>query len=147
MIKWVTYKITYHSNLHYNNNFLTIDNVTASTIQIFNCRYEGVVLRSILAVIDHNHHLNRRQAKNQQGNLVYSRRWSKRAKRWKVVLVKEKKNYSYFPLLCANVLKALGSGSSQPMIYENDPKNIAPTIAALPPPPTSQLVEEHLSRF
>ena len=98
-------------------------------------------------MIDHNHHLNRRQAINQQGDSVYSRRWSKRAKRWKVVLVKEKKNYSYFPLLCANVLKALGSGSSQPMIYENDPKNIAPTIAALPPPPTSQLVEEHLSRF
>ena len=101
----------------------------------------------MLAVIDHNHHVNRRQARNQQGDLVYSRRWSKRAKRWKVVLVKEKKNYSYFPLLSADVLKALRSGPSQPVVDANDPRNIAAAIAVLPPPPTTPLVEEQLSRF
>ncbi|CAB4019259.1 Hypothetical predicted protein [Paramuricea clavata] len=40
-------------------------------------RYEGLKARSILAAIDHNHHLHRKQARNSKGELVYSRRWSK----------------------------------------------------------------------
>lgn len=111
----------------------------------FYCRYEGVLLRSLLAAIDH--HLHRKQATNAKGELVYSRRWSKRSKRWKIVFVKEKKNYSYLPLLCAKVIKALGAGSSSTITYEHDPRNVAPTIATLPAPPTSQLVKEHISRF
>lgn len=58
-------------------------------------RYEGLFARSLLAAIDHNHHLHRKQARNAKGELVFFRRWSKRAKRWKVVIVKEKKTYSY----------------------------------------------------
>lgn len=100
-----------------------------------------------MAAIDHNHHLCRKQATNAKGELVYSRRWSKRAKRWKVVIVKEKKNYSYLPLMCADVLKGLCLGISQPITYEHDPKNVAPTIAVFPAPPTATLVQEHLSRF
>ena len=106
-------------------------------------RYEGVVLRSILAAIDHNHHLSRQQARNQNGDLVFSRRWSKRTKRWKVVVVKEKKNYSYYPVLCAKVIQAASSGSARPVHYLNDPRLIAPTIAPLPAPNTSELVREH----
>ena len=101
-------------------------------------------MRSLLAAIDHNHHLHRSQAKNYNGEPVYSRRWSKRAKRWKVVIVKEKKTYSYLPILCAKVLKAANQGISQPMVYADNPKNIAPTIAI---PTTPELVQEHVSRF
>jgi glyoxylate carboligase len=61
--------------------------------------------RSILAAIDHNHHLHCKQARNSKGELVYFRRWSKRAKRWKVVIVKEKNNFSYLPVMTARVLK------------------------------------------
>lgn len=104
-------------------------------------------MRSLLAAIDHNHHLQRKQARNAKGELVYSRRWSKRSKRWKIVMVKEKKEYSYLAPLCANVIKALRKGSRQPMSYEHDPQQVAPTIAALPAPPTSQLVKEHVTRF
>ena len=103
-------------------------------------RYQGLVLRSLLAAVDHNHHLHRKQAQNAKGEKVFSRRWSKRAKRWKIVIVKEKKDYSYFPIMCARVLKALDAGHEL-VTYPNHPENVAPTIAALPAPPTSQLVE------
>lgn len=109
--------------------------------------FEGTITRSLLAAIDHNHHLCRKQAKNKKGNKVFSRRWSKRAKRWKVVVIKEKKKYSYLPLLCAKALKDLRMGKSQEISYENNPKIIAPTIAPLPAPPTAQLVQKHISRF
>ena len=116
----------------------------------FGFSYEGLFARSLFAAIDHNHHLHRKQARNKRGELVYSRRWSKRAKRWKVVIVKEQKNYSYLPLMCAEVLKEVSKQPMkkvQPLTYEHDPKKIAPTIASLPAPPTSELVKEHLSRF
>lgn len=111
------------------------------------CSYEGLVLRSLLAAIDHNHHLCRKQAQNAKGEDIYSRRWSKRAKRWKVVIVKEEKKYSYLPVLCAHVLKILDSGSAQPVTYVHNPRNVAPTIAKIPAPSTSELVKDYISRF
>ena len=62
-------------------------------------------------------------------------------------MVKEKKNYSYFPLLCANVLNAVKTGNVKEVKFDRHPKSIAPTIAALPASPTSQLIQEHKSRF
>ena len=106
-----------------------------------------MLARSYLAAIDHNHHLHRKQAQKANGELVFSRRWSKRARRWKLVVVKEKKDYSYLPVLCASVLRAILTTSSQPIQHENDPRAIAPTIAHIPPPPTAQLVREHQTRF
>ena len=106
-----------------------------------------MIVRSLLAAIDHNHHLHRKQAINSKGEPVYSGRWSKRVKRWKVIVIKEKKTYSYFLIMCAGVLKLLGTGSAAPTVYEDHPRNIAPTIARIPAPPTSTLVHEHVSRF
>ena len=99
-----------------------------------------------LAAIDHNHHLHRNQARDSNGQLVFSRRWSKHAKRWKVVIVKEKKNYSYLPITCASVLKNASKEymkNVKLITSEQNPKKIAPTIAALPAPKTSELVKEH----
>jgi hypothetical protein len=107
-------------------------------------------VRSILAAIDHNHHLHCKQARNSKGELVYSRRWSKRAKRWKVVIVKEKKNFSYLPVMAACVLKEASKTWKKhvkPVQLAQDPKKVAGTIASLPPPPTSELVKEHISRY
>ena len=64
--------------------------------------------------------------------------------------MKEQKSYSYLPVMCAEVLKEVSKGPMkkvQPLTYEHDPKKIAPTIASLPAPPTSELVKEHLTRF
>ena len=110
-------------------------------------KYEETVSRSLLAAIDHNHHLHQAQAKDKVGKPIFSRRWSKRAKRWKIVIAKEKKDYSYFPILCANVLQAAQQKIRTPLEYKHDPQRVAPTIASLPAPATAQLVQEHLSRF
>lgn len=109
-----------------------------------------MLARSLLAAIDHNHHLHRTQARNAKGELVWTRRWSKRAKRWKPVIVKEKKNYSYIPILSAYVLKEATKEDLKNVklpTYERDPVIIAPTIASLPAPPTADLVKEHTTRF
>lgn len=109
-------------------------------------RYDATVARSLLAVIDHNHHLHRNQARNRNNEPIYTKRWSKRGQSWKVVVVQEKKNYSYFPYLCALVLKAREDGSHA-IEHIHDPKLVAPNIAKLPGPPTSVLVQQHQTRF
>ena len=92
-------------------------------------RYEGTFIWSLLAAIHHNHHLHRKQAHNAKGKLIFSWRWSKRAKQWKLITVKEKKDYAYLPILCAEALKALSMQSGESITYEYDPVKIAPTIA------------------
>ena len=92
-----------------------------------------MLARSHLAAIDHNHHLHRSQARDAKGQLVFSRRWRKRAKRWKVVIVKEKKNYRYLPIMCAGVLKNASKEfmknvkpvtSEQNPLQQSMPKNV-----------------------
>jgi hypothetical protein len=125
--------------------FLCADTCTPS-VPIF-YRYQGTVAQSLLAAIYHNHHLHREKARNAKGEIVFSLRWSKRAKRWILVSVKEAKDYAYMPKMCAKVLKALATESREKLTYEHDPVKVAPTIAPLPALPTSQLAMEHKSRF
>ena len=64
--------------------------------------------------------------------------------------MKEKKTYSYLPVLCANLLKEASKEfikKIKPVSSEQNPKKVAPTIACLPAPSTSELVKEHVSRF
>ena len=51
--------------------------------------------------------------------------------------------------MCASVLKNASKEymNVKPITSEQNPKKIAPTIAALPAPKTSELVKEHTSRF
>lgn len=78
---------------------------------------------------------------------MFSRRWSKRAKRWILVILKEKKDYAYLPIMCAKVLKAIATKTAEKLTYEHDPLKVAPTISELPAPPTSELANEHKTRF
>jgi hypothetical protein len=53
-----------------------------------------------------------------------------------VVIVKEKKTYSYLPVLCANLLKEASKEfmkKIKPVSSEQNPKKVAPTIASLSP--------------
>ena len=109
-------------------------------------RYDATVARSLLVVIDHNHHLHRKQARNRKNEPIYTKRWSKRGQSWKVVVIREKNNYSYLPYPCALVLKAREDGS-QAIDNIHNPKLVAPNIAKLPGPPTSVLVLQHQTRF
>ena len=114
-------------------------------------RFPAYKVRNELATIDHNHHCNRRQAKNEHGDLLYSRRWSKKAGRWIPTVIKEPKDYAYIPYLLALILSTRrydkGKVERQAPLSTEDPRRRRSTIAKLPPRPTNVLVNEKKTRF
>ena len=120
-------------------------------INFFPFRFISFRARTRLAAIDHNHHCELAQAKNQAGELLYSRRWSKKAGRWVPVIVKEPEDYSYIPYLMVLILytrKLDKSSIKDPVaLPPEDPRNIASTIAKLPAKPTKELVQEEVSTY
>ena len=62
-----------------------------------------------------------------------------------------KKGYEYIPKLLAMILNARRTGTgniARPnMLAHDDPRQLATTIAKLPPKATKILVEEKMSRF
>ena len=79
------------------------------------------------------------------------RKYSKRTKQWYVVKVFEPKAYTYIPELMKNVfMKKESSKASVSQIIgipSDDPRKIAPNIAAIPPPSAQSLKETQQSRF
>ena len=79
------------------------------------------------------------------------RKYSKRTKQWYVVKVFEPKAYTYIPELLRNVfMKKEGSKASVSQkigVPIDDPRQIAPNIAAIPPPSVQSLKETQQSRF
>jgi hypothetical protein len=81
----------------------------------------------------------------------YKKVYNKRTKRWTVLAQKVPKTYAYIPALQASIIGAC-MADNKPIarkrgLEEDDPRNIAPTIAAEPAPPTEVLVLQHKSRF
>ena len=80
-----------------------------------------------------------------------TRAFSKKANRWTVVKVKEPKKYPHIPDLQAKIIDAViadtGRMDRKYIMSDEDPRHIAPTIAPLAPIPTSELLEQHQSRF
>ncbi|XP_072170258.1 uncharacterized protein [Diadema setosum] len=111
----------------------------------------GYTTRVLLAVLDVNHHADRKQAKTEDGRLRWGKRWNKRTKQFTVFPIKEPKTYLYIPQLMLEVFrmraKTLGHLSQHVSLAEDDPRRIHPTIAMQPSLPTAELVKEHQSRF
>ncbi|XP_070541559.1 uncharacterized protein [Ptychodera flava] len=114
-------------------------------------RFENMKARVLLAAIDHNHHLHRKQATTTSGELRHARKYSKRSNRWTAVPVKEKKTYSYLPVITALILhkrRIDQKGIKQPTVLsQEDPRRIVPYIAPIPPVQTHLIVSEQISRF
>lgn len=104
-----------------------------------------------LAAIDHNFHTFRKPAFTKSGKQKFNKVYSKRSKIWKVEIIKEDKQYKYWPILANGILdrreKDEQSVHRKIKIPENHPKNIAKSIALKPVPKTSDLVKQSLSRF
>ncbi len=113
--------------------------------------FGGMKARSKLAAIDHNHHLHRPYATDENGQQCITRRWSKRAKRWKVVLIKDTKEYSYILILQSLVLQSRseekGRVHLRRVIPDSDPRWILPTIASVPAKSSKELHQEALTHF
>ena len=105
----------------------------------------------MLCAIDHNYHLYRQPQTDESGETRFHRRYNQRTKHWGVAADKNDKDYSYVPMLLAKIFKMRLNDSGCMQDYMemalNDPQQIAPTIAATNPLPTSELVARHRSRF
>ena len=72
-------------------------------------------------------------------------------KTWNVVVIKEKKQHSYLPYLCAaalnNRIEDESKITANVPLKESHPNNIAPNIETIPGPSNLQLRKEYASRF
>ncbi|KAK3713865.1 hypothetical protein QZH41_010922 [Actinostola sp. cb2023] len=112
-------------------------------------RNDAFAARKQLAAIDYNYHIDRKLSRDKEGKLITSRKYNKRTKVWDEINVKEDKDYGYFPILLAKIYrnrveKGIGMLATVQR-KECDPRLIAPTIAAIPPPPTGEINRK--SRF
>ena len=84
-------------------------------------------------------------ASSKSGNEITSRRYNQRAKQWDVRTVKQNKTFDYIPLLIARMLCARVDDNDfvahTVSMNESDPRLLAPTIAAKPPPSSKELLE------
>ena len=107
--------------------------------------------RMRMAMFDQNHHIHRAPKLKQDGTVQYRRQFSNKGRRWVAVTVKEAKDFSYLqPLLAIIMQQRLVNPTwmtCQVPIHQNDPANIAPTIAPVLPPDTSSIVALQKSRF
>ena len=113
--------------------------------------YEVFIARILLAALDHNAHLFRKDLEDSSGQIQYKKKYSKRSKNWRVEPVKEEKNYPHWQLLAAKILEKRASDPgtiARPTpVLPNHPKQLAATIAMKEAPSTKELVEARLSRF
>ena len=114
-------------------------------------RNQAYISRIQLAVLDHNHHINRETKRNKNGEVLYQRKYRKQTKRWDVTPLLVSKDYSYIPRLMeaisrerANSDENLKHKQAKPLDH---PSNIQKTIGHRPPEKTSELVANKRSRF
>ena len=102
--------------------------------------------RCLLAVLDHNFHLFRKEI---QGK--FKKLYSRRCGNWRVEAVKEDKSYSYWPALIAEILCKRAedpeTATRHVIVSPTNPQHLAPTIAMRESPATESLVAARLSRF
>ena len=107
--------------------------------------YQVYKARKLLAAIDWNFHA----ALKTTGR--YTRKYNKRTKTWTVKTLKETKGYEYIPMFLAKIFeqrdKDDGRIARHVSLDDADPTKIQSTIGAIPPPPTSELVQKTKSRF
>ncbi|XP_067017883.1 uncharacterized protein [Acropora muricata] len=108
--------------------------------------YEVFTGRILLAALDHNFHMFR---KNLEGQ--FKKKYSKRSGNWRVEPVKEPKQYPHLPLLQADIMRRRAedrAGITRHIeVSPTNPVHLAPTIAMKAAPSTEELVKTKLSRF
>ena len=120
--------------------------IVESGFSLFIFRYEVFTGRVLLAALDHNFHVFRKTLEGQ-----FKKIYSKRSGNWRVEAVKEPKQYKYFALLQADILRRRAE-DNEPVtrhieVSPTNPIHLAPSIAMKRPPPTEELVKAKLSSF
>ena len=115
-----------------------------------NHRDEGYRTRVLLAAIDHNSHLGRKQATTSDGMPKYHRTYRRRTSRWDTIPVLEPKSYNFTKELVDKIF--LFRSQSEDSIRSSHkrvsaPEMIAPTIAKELLPKTSEIIDKKKSHF
>lgn len=123
-----------------------------SALNPINYRYAAFTARTYLAILDHNHHLERDTKVTKDGDPQFRRIWRRRSKEWDVTPEKHEKSYSYIPEMIALTFREhadsiIAMRSARQILPEGHPELLQPTIAHRPPPTTSELVTKKASRF
>lgn len=94
--------------------------------------------------MDWNFHLNLPPATNKSGNEITSRKYNQRTQQWDLKTVKQDKSYEYIPLLISRIFHARKEDNDlvthNVSLNDSDPRLLAPTIAAKPPPSSKELL-------
>jgi len=84
------------------------------------------------------------------GEQVVSRKYNQRTKQWDLKILKAEKGYEYKPVLMARILHAsmedIDIVTRNVSLNDSDPRLLAPTIASILPPPSTELIKRR-SRF
>ncbi|XP_078616485.1 uncharacterized protein LOC144884851 [Branchiostoma floridae x Branchiostoma japonicum] len=106
--------------------------------------------RCLLAAIDYNYHKDRPVAtRKSDGAVRTNRAFQKKSERWTYHNVKVAKDYGYIDevqgrIVASRINSGKGMSRKQPRSAD-DPRRLGP-LAAQPPPPTAELVQQHRSR-
>ena len=104
--------------------------------------YTGMVARTQLAALDHNHNCSRPQAAN-KGQLRFKVEKPKAHKSWVCKPIKEKKSYQHVSVMLENVVKAKQTGITAIEELPDMPQN----IVREPRPPKQSVIARHRSRM
>ncbi len=107
--------------------------------------YKGMLIRSELAVLDHNNNLNRTQAATADGQPRYTHVYPKRTKTWIAKPMREGKSHKWRLQLVKEIRRfQQGERSAQTVPV---PEDLPPNIADDPRPPKEELIANQQSRF
>ena len=120
----------------------TFRNLQVYTILLF-FSDEVYLLKIIIAIIDHNHHIKRDYRKSNSGEIQHHRVWRRRSQHWDAVPKKVKKNYAYVPEILLLIFR-YREQMDQPLRNIKGRKRIGSTIT---PPSTSEIVKKNKSPF
>ncbi|KAJ8017828.1 hypothetical protein HOLleu_44520 [Holothuria leucospilota] len=113
--------------------------------------YDGYRTRNYLAAIDFNHHRDRANVRDADGNIKLQAKYSKASKQWHPVPVKEPKDYSYIQDLMGRIVSARVANpchlATKPPVPADHPRNIRPHATVVPKPPMEELRTTYRSRF
>ena len=76
---------------------------------------------------------------------MYPESINQRTKQWDLKILKAEKGYEYIPVLMARILHArmedINIVTRNVSLNDSDPRLLAPTIAAIPPLPSTELIK------
>ena len=114
-------------------------------------RNQAYHARIQLAVLDHNHHIDRQEAHKKDGGAMYARKFRKQTKKWDATPIMTSKEYNYIPELLKEIkgqrFVACTGTKRKRLLPSNHPARIGSSIGSTAPEPTEFIVEAKKSRF